>query len=260
MTSETGTANFPLEFVTPTPLPPLRAQRGPTASRFEVNVKRSISKSDDTDRVRGGANCEVCGLHIRRNTDLPRHMLVHATDKASLMFRCPVEGCSHSTLQKSNLQTHIRTHTRAKPYKCSESLPSGEPCDFSTADPSSLHRHRKRKHGYCPKPRKRASAAKELSKRPRERASSIASVATMGVDAQADSTDSDIDMDVESEESFGAKQSRVVSGVRLLHGDSELDEASDVDAEGEEDDEHKASESEFNLSLLANISSTRTTA
>ncbi|CAK5279133.1 unnamed protein product [Mycena citricolor] len=98
-----------------------------------------------------GATCEICNVYLRRTTDLPRHMLLHSKDKESLMFRCPVEGCGHSTLQKSNLATHIRTHTRAKPHKCPETFPDGQKCDFSTADPSSLHRHRKRKHGYTPR-------------------------------------------------------------------------------------------------------------
>ncbi|KAJ7237729.1 hypothetical protein B0H12DRAFT_1326993 [Mycena haematopus] len=100
-----------------------------------------------------GATCEICGVCLRRNTDLPRHMLTHSKDKESLMFRCPVDGCGHQTLQKSNLATHIRTHTRAKPHKCPEYYPNGVKCDFSTADPSSLHRHRKRKHGYAPRPK-----------------------------------------------------------------------------------------------------------
>lgn len=41
--------------------------------------------------------------------------------------------------------------TRSKPHKCPEYFPSGQKCDFATADPSSLHRHRKRKHGYKPR-------------------------------------------------------------------------------------------------------------
>ncbi|KAJ6488661.1 hypothetical protein C8R47DRAFT_1215873 [Mycena vitilis] len=98
----------------------------------------------------GGTTCEHCGASVKRPNDLPRHMLLHATNKEEFMFTCPVEGCGHSTLQKSNLNTHIRTHTRAKPYKCPEYYPNGQKCLFATADPSSLHRHRKRKHGFKP--------------------------------------------------------------------------------------------------------------
>ncbi|KAJ7290181.1 hypothetical protein C8J57DRAFT_1458824 [Mycena rebaudengoi] len=98
--------------------------------------------------VDNGATCVICGAFMKRNTDLPRHMLIHSKDKESLMFTCPIDGCTHQTLQRSNLATHIRTHTRAKPHKCPDTYPDGIKCDFSTADPSSLHRHRKRKHGY----------------------------------------------------------------------------------------------------------------
>ncbi|KAJ7611797.1 hypothetical protein FB45DRAFT_317155 [Roridomyces roridus] len=91
-------------------------------------------------------------------------MLTHSKDKQSMMYVCPVPSCGHRTLQKSNLATHIRTHTRAKPHKCPEYNSDGFQCDFSTADPSSLHRHRKRKHGYRPQskqqqPRKKTRVA-----------------------------------------------------------------------------------------------------
>ncbi|KAJ7043273.1 hypothetical protein C8F04DRAFT_1074307 [Mycena alexandri] len=97
------------------------------------------------------ATCDQCGASMRRVADLPRHMLLHAKNKAEFMFTCPVAGCTHQTLQRSNLDTHIRTHTRAKPHKCPEYLSNGQKCLFATADPSSLHRHRKRKHGYQPR-------------------------------------------------------------------------------------------------------------
>ncbi|KAJ7747765.1 hypothetical protein B0H16DRAFT_916588 [Mycena metata] len=97
------------------------------------------------------ATCDQCGASMGRIADLPRHMLLHAKNKEEFMFTCPVAGCTHQTLQKSNLDTHIRTHTRAQPHKCPEYLSNGQKCLFATADPSSLHRHRKRKHGYQPR-------------------------------------------------------------------------------------------------------------
>ncbi|KAJ7168120.1 hypothetical protein C8R43DRAFT_136776 [Mycena crocata] len=114
-------------------------------------ARSSSSQPSPSPSSGNGASCEHCGASMRRNTDLPRHMLLHAKNKEEFMFTCPVEGCTHATLQKSNLATHIRTHTRAKPHKCPEYYSNGQKCDFATADPSSLHRHRKRKHDYQPR-------------------------------------------------------------------------------------------------------------
>ncbi|KAJ7756821.1 hypothetical protein DFH07DRAFT_473597 [Mycena maculata] len=107
----------------------------------------------------GSATCDQCGASMKRVSDLPRHMLLHAKNKDEHMYACPVEGCTHATLQKSNLATHIRTHTRAKPHKCPEYFPNGQKCNFATADPSSLHRHRKRKHGLKPRSSTATSSA-----------------------------------------------------------------------------------------------------
>ncbi|KAJ7700738.1 hypothetical protein B0H17DRAFT_1176646 [Mycena rosella] len=191
-----------------------------------------------------GATCEICGLYLRRNTDLPRHMLIHSKDKQNLMFTCPMDGCGHQTLQKSNLATHIRTHTRAKPHKCPESFPNGQKCDFSTADPSSLHRHRKRKHGYTPRPKPH----------PYARVRRARADPAVGRDAESD---------CESEESFGprAEGSRVRSreeddggGVEGMGDDADAD--ADADADGEPDPEM---EMEMGAPLhIENVSAERT--
>ncbi|KAJ3813103.1 hypothetical protein EV368DRAFT_21986, partial [Lentinula lateritia] len=55
--------------------------------------------------------------------------------------------CNFENLQKSNVETHIRTHTKSKTNSCPD-------CDFVTVDPGSLTRHRKRIHGYIPKMRR----------------------------------------------------------------------------------------------------------
>ncbi|KIK39073.1 hypothetical protein CY34DRAFT_89894 [Suillus luteus UH-Slu-Lm8-n1] len=56
--------------------------------------------------------CSICHTVISRKADFPRHMLTHASNKEELYLPCPIPGCCHRTLQKSNLQTHIAGHTK----------------------------------------------------------------------------------------------------------------------------------------------------
>ncbi|KAJ3729745.1 hypothetical protein C8R42DRAFT_174868 [Lentinula raphanica] len=93
------------------------------------------------------ATCSICNAVISNKTDLPRHMKIHSLDRDKLMHRCPYPDCSFENLQKSNVETHIRTHTKSKTNCCPD-------CDFTTVDPGSLTRHRKRIHGYIPKIRR----------------------------------------------------------------------------------------------------------
>ncbi|KAJ6500819.1 hypothetical protein C8R45DRAFT_1210530 [Mycena sanguinolenta] len=171
-----------------------------------------------------GATCDICGVSLRRTTDLPRHMLTHSKEKESLMFRCPVDGCGHQTLQKSNLATHIRTHTRAKPHKCPEFYPSGVKCDFSTADPSSLHRHRKRKHGYAPRP-------KAVPPRPQSRFRVYVPGRETGFEGDDVDAEGELESECESEESFGNRP-EVSNVVAEVPADGDAGGRSDGDGDG----------------------------
>ncbi|KAJ3717849.1 hypothetical protein C8R42DRAFT_154651 [Lentinula raphanica] len=95
------------------------------------------------------AICEVCGTKVARKGDLTRHKRRHLTpeEKLARSYTCPYEGCNYSNLQKSNVNTHIRTWHTMEKIKC----PS---CDFETPDPGSLTRHRKRRHEYVPERRR----------------------------------------------------------------------------------------------------------
>ncbi|KAF9073188.1 hypothetical protein BDP27DRAFT_315143 [Rhodocollybia butyracea] len=95
--------------------------------------------------------CPICHKILARKGDIPRHLRVHSPSniKASLSYSCPWEGCTFKNLQKSNVSTHLKTHTNDKSYRCPETQ-----CAFRTCDPGSLTRHRKRQHGYVPKLRK----------------------------------------------------------------------------------------------------------
>ncbi|KAG2113974.1 hypothetical protein DEU56DRAFT_688856, partial [Suillus clintonianus] len=82
--------------------------------------------------------CTVCHKTISRKADLPRHMRTHDDHKEALMHACPFFDCDYKTLQKSNMQTHIRTHTGERSKICPH-----PGCAFATTDPGSLTRHRK---------------------------------------------------------------------------------------------------------------------
>ncbi|KAG1729374.1 hypothetical protein EDB19DRAFT_1743766 [Suillus lakei] len=93
--------------------------------------------------------CPVCHKTISRKADLPRHMHTHDENKEALMYACPFHNCDYKALQKSNVQTHIRTHTRERSKTCPH-----PGCAFATTDPGSLTRHRKHLHNYQPKARR----------------------------------------------------------------------------------------------------------
>ncbi|KAK7057977.1 hypothetical protein R3P38DRAFT_3342118 [Favolaschia claudopus] len=103
---------------------------------------------------------EGCDWSYKNPTDLSRHTARHLSpeEREKLMHHCPFPGCTHKSLQKSNMKTHYTSkHTTEKPYACNQ-------CDFGTSDPSCYHRHMCGQHGYVPgtEPRKRKSAARDI--------------------------------------------------------------------------------------------------
>ncbi|KAK7057973.1 hypothetical protein R3P38DRAFT_3253013 [Favolaschia claudopus] len=103
---------------------------------------------------------EGCDWSYKNPTDLSRHTARHLSpeEREKLMHHCPFPGCTHKSLQKSNMKTHYTSkHTTEKPYACNQ-------CDFGTSDPSCYHRHMCGQHGYVPRtePRKRKSAARDI--------------------------------------------------------------------------------------------------
>ncbi|KAJ6592374.1 hypothetical protein B0H19DRAFT_1364931 [Mycena capillaripes] len=98
-----------------------------------------------------------CPWSFKTPTDLRRHTPRHMSpeERERQMYKCPEPGCTHKSLQKSNLETHyVAKHTGLKPHVCKQ-------CTYCAADPSCLHRHMRAIHAYVSRsapPRKRSAA------------------------------------------------------------------------------------------------------
>jgi hypothetical protein len=143
--------------------------------------------------------------------------------------------------------------TRAKPHKCPEYFPNGQKCDFSTADPSSLHRHRKRKHGYAPRPKPIGTPRAYRAYVPRR-------------EAVVDGDDMDAEgepvSECESEESFGHRAEGSNSAAPVADdgnaGEGGAEEDGDQDGEGEPEHETEPVQLSPPPSQIMNVSSERT--
>ncbi|KAJ7661749.1 hypothetical protein B0H17DRAFT_1144557 [Mycena rosella] len=78
-----------------------------------------------------------CPWTFARQGCLKRHMPKHISpeEREKLMIHCAKPGCTHKTLQKSNMNTHYNAkHTGLKPHICDK-------YSYCAADPSCLYRH-----------------------------------------------------------------------------------------------------------------------
>ncbi|KAL5501045.1 hypothetical protein ACEPAH_9432 [Sanghuangporus vaninii] len=86
--------------------------------------------------------CAKCGKGFRRRSDCNRHALIHDPDAER--FHCSFPGCTHTSLQKSNLKTHyISKHLQLRHHQC-----NFNGCTKSYSDASALIRHEKLTHGF----------------------------------------------------------------------------------------------------------------
>lgn len=97
--------------------------------KLALTLIMSIQKNGQHNEAYNPATCSVCNAMISNKTDMPRHMKMHSVDREKLcvvlvlyvhplksndalpnrMHRCPYPDCNFENLQKSNVETHIRT-------------------------------------------------------------------------------------------------------------------------------------------------------
>ncbi|KAL3314044.1 hypothetical protein Ciccas_007347 [Cichlidogyrus casuarinus] len=79
--------------------------------------------------------CAECGHSFRQKVHLRKHILNHHSKHKP--FQCPY--CAYTTVERSHLTVHIRTHTGEKPYMC-------RVCDYTSTQNCTLKSHYLRRH------------------------------------------------------------------------------------------------------------------
>ncbi|KAJ7478719.1 hypothetical protein B0H11DRAFT_1282154 [Mycena galericulata] len=131
-----------------------------TASTSKSLKSPITGKTPPCPPLRFRCTAQGCPWSYARGSDLKRHNQRHMSteEKEKHMIPCPMEGCTHKALQKSNMDTHYTAkHTGFRPHICPN-------CTYCAADPSCLHKHMRAKHDRVPgneRRRKRSGAVSD---------------------------------------------------------------------------------------------------
>jgi hypothetical protein len=77
---------------------------------------------------------DTCGYQCHTHTNLDNHIRVHTKEKP---FKCHFDDCKFASAQKSHLTTHLRIHSGDKKYVC-----DFLGCDFRCTSASGLRNHK----------------------------------------------------------------------------------------------------------------------
>ncbi|EIW61320.1 uncharacterized protein TRAVEDRAFT_44139 [Trametes versicolor FP-101664 SS1] len=171
---------------TQAPCPPARAATPPALDRAPARRRPAIvpmpvllvdpSRKNDwlkyvrkvpQEEVKGGREwaCIWHGLRDDGKTGdcdykAKKHLVKRHIESKHLQLRgwqCTFPGCNRRISQKSNLETHMNTHTGATPHKCYY-------CGMRFKDPARRQRHMK-EHGHETVPMRKARLAAEKAER-----------------------------------------------------------------------------------------------
>ncbi|XP_067635462.1 uncharacterized protein [Eurosta solidaginis] len=83
------------------------------AALREEEAKLKVNRYKNIRERNYQFQCDVCGKHSKRKSDLIKHKRSHSGEKP---YKCDI--CEMRFIQSQNLSHHMRTHTCEKPCKC----------------------------------------------------------------------------------------------------------------------------------------------